>query len=368
MSRVNLPGFLFFCTMPATSPHRRFASLLLDWYDPADRPMPWKGERDPYRIWISEVILHQTRVQQGWEPYLRFIGHFPDVATLAAAPADAVLAAWQGLGYYRRALHLHAGAKYIMDEREGKLPGTADEWLQVKGIGPYSAAAIASFAFNEPRAVLDGNVFRVLARVFCLAADPRQERPVFAELAGQLLPRQKSAVYNQAIMDLGATICTPARPRCQQCPLSTICCSYREGRQIEFPIRPKPVTVKRLDLYLLILKDKGKLLLRQRPDTGIYRRMWDLPGLESTSTLSPAEVQQQMRAVLPGMEKISLLATDSQQLTHRKLFIHYFEGVKPEGFKPPAGYRFYSANQFKQIAVPAYLSRLIERLYPAGTE
>lgn len=338
---------------------QEFSKLLLGWYRPEDRPMPWKAESDPYRIWVSEVILHQTRVQQGWQPYLQFIQRFPTVDSLAAATPEQVLAQWQGLGYYRRAQHLHSGAKYIIEELQGQMPQTGQAWLKVKGIGPYSAAAIASFAYNEPLAVLDGNVIRVLARFFCLQEDPNRKRKIYVDLAQSLLAVDKPAIYNQAIMDLGATVCTPAKPQCPKCPFSKLCCSYKNQSQLQFPVKSKKVKIKEIHISYLIICDKEKILVKQRPENGIYRAMWDFPSIESSEVNDEKIIKNKFKEILPGIKNIHLLSTDKQQLTHRKLIIHYYYSEPIQNHIIPTTYTLMSINKFAQLAVPGFIKRIL---------
>ncbi|MDQ6903844.1 MAG: A/G-specific adenine glycosylase, partial [Bacteroidota bacterium] len=201
--------------------------------------MPWKGEKDPYKIWVSEIILQQTRVQQGLGYYNRFIEKWPNVESLAAAPKQEVYKMWEGLGYYSRCNNLIASAKYIVDQLDGKFPDNFEELLLMKGVGTYTAAAIASFAFNLPHAVVDGNVFRVLARFFGIKipVDTTEGKKFFTSLAGDLLDKNDPANYNQALMDFGATICKPALPLCDACPLQKECVAYKKDLINVLPVK-----------------------------------------------------------------------------------------------------------------------------------
>jgi A/G-specific adenine glycosylase len=218
---------------------RLFQDLLKEWHLQLDRPLPWVNEKDPYKIWISEIILQQTRVVQGLPYYVRFLDTFPNVTALANAPETEVLKCWEGLGYYSRARNLHWSAKYIVNELNGVFPEQYDEILKLKGVGPYAAAAIASFAFSLPHAVLDGNVHRVISRIFSVLADitTSNGRKTIQNIADQLLDKESPAKFNQAIMDFGATICLPSTPLCDQCVFADHCTSYLTDTQRDFPFK-----------------------------------------------------------------------------------------------------------------------------------
>ncbi len=266
-----------------------FAHRLLGWYARHARPLPWRQTRDPYRIWLSEVILQQTRVAQGMPYYERFLAAFPDVTALARADEQAVLRLWQGLGYYSRARHLHATARHVANERGGQFPDHYGALRQLPGIGPYTAAAIASFAFGEPVAVVDGNVYRVLARHFGLADDiasPAGQR-AFRELAQAVLPTQDSDTYNQAIMELGALQCAPARPKCLTCPVQATCVALATGQQATLPVKTKRTQVRQRYFHYLVLGDEaGHLWLRQRGAGDIWQGLFDFWLVEAPAPLT----------------------------------------------------------------------------------
>ena len=224
--------------------HSDFSLTLLRWYQEFGRELPWRETRDPYAIWLSEIILQQTRVQQGWDYWERFMRRWPTVELLAAASEDEVLREWQGLGYYSRARNLHAAARQIVEM--GTFPSDYQLIRQLKGVGDYTAAAIASMAFDLPSAVVDGNVYRVLARHFGISTpiNSTEGKKEFAMLAQQLLPEEQAAAYNQAIMDFGAIQCTPHSPACLLCPLQESCAALREGRVEELPVKLKKLEVK----------------------------------------------------------------------------------------------------------------------------
>ncbi len=262
----------------------KFSEKLLKWNKYVNnRKMPWKGEKDPYKVWLSEIILQQTRVEQGLGYYLRFIEAFPTVEKLALADEKAVFKLWEGLGYYSRCRNLIAAARFIYFDREGLFPDTYEEILALKGVGPYTAAAIASFAFNQPFAVLDGNVFRVLARVFGIeeAIDSTAGKKKFAALASRLIDQSQPALYNQAIMDFGATICKPVSPVCPACIFKTDCTALKEDRVASFPVKEKKIRRKKRYFYFFNLSSGKKIALQERTAKDVWRHLYQFPLIES---------------------------------------------------------------------------------------
>jgi A/G-specific adenine glycosylase len=275
-----------------------FSKKLMDWHARHPRALPWKEDNDPYRIWISEIILQQTRVAQGLPYYQRFIARFPDLESLARASEDELLQVWQGLGYYSRARNLLHTAKFIYHERKGTFPGNYRDLLQLKGVGPYTAAAIASFAFGEPRGVVDGNVIRVLARVFGIEApfDTAGGKKAYTGLVDELLDPAAPAQFNQAIMDFGATHCTPRNPLCDTCPFSTDCIALKTGRVASLPVRSKSLQRKdRFFHYYVIRTAQGALLLTRRTENDIWKGLYQFPLLEITR----AQYAQSRKMPLP---------------------------------------------------------------------
>ena len=263
-----------------------FAEILINWYQQYKRNLPWRNTRNPYLIWISEIILQQTRVSQGLDYYRRFVARFPSPAALAAATEDEVLKAWQGLGYYSRARNMHAAAKSM----KGVFPATYPEVLALKGVGPYTAAAICSFAYGMPYAVVDGNVYRVLARVFGVEAsiDTASGKKTFLNLAQELLDKKRPDLFNQAIMDFGALQCTPANPACAVCPFNTYCIAYKKHLIPQLPCRTaKPKVTSRL-FYYLYVEQAGKIWLHKRPAGDIWQGLYELPLAEGTKANLPA--------------------------------------------------------------------------------
>ena len=249
--------------------------------------MPWKGEKDPYRIWLSEIILQQTRVEQGLGYYHRFITTFPTVKHLAQAPEIKVFKLWEGLGYYTRCKNLLATAKYINDELQGKFPHKYEDILALKGIGPYTAAAIGSFAFNLPHAVVDGNVFRVLSRYFGISIpiDSTDGKKIFSVLANDLLDGKNPGAYNQAIMDFGAVVCKPKLPLCKSCLLNRHCVAFLQGMVQQLPVKEKAITKRTRWFYYLIIEYNGEVYVRKRGAKDIWENLYEFVLLESREPL-----------------------------------------------------------------------------------
>jgi A/G-specific adenine glycosylase len=304
-------------------------------YASAQRDLPWRRTRDPYAIWISEIMLQQTRVATVIPYWERWLARFPSVAALAAAPLDDVLAAWAGLGYYSRARNLHAGARAVVERWGGAIPATAAELRGVPGIGPYTAGAIASIAFGERAPLVDGNVARVLARVFAIEVDVKAtagQRAVW-ERAGALMAalpaRAAPGALNQGLMELGATLCTPRSPRCQPCPLAGSCEARRAGRQGELPRvarRPAARELPRIERTLVWIERRGALVLARRRADGLFGGLWELP--ERTTVLA-----------LGGTVEDAPVAYHEQTLTHRRLQIAVVRGRlarSPRGARDPS--------------------------------
>ncbi len=251
--------------------------------------MPWKGEQDPYKIWLSEIILQQTRVEQGLPYYQRFVAKYPDVHLLANTPEDELMKLWEGLGYYSRARNLHAAAKYIAYEQNGIFPGSYEGILALKGVGHYTAAAIASFGYGLPHAVLDGNVYRVLARFFGIGSptDTPAARQQFSAIAQKLLNPDQPAAHNQAIMDFGATCCTPQQPKCTVCPFSSQCRAFLTDKVSELPLRSKALVKKKRQFHYLVIQHKGDIFVRKRSAKDIWRGLWEFPQSENPVQVSP---------------------------------------------------------------------------------
>ena len=268
------------------------SDILLSWFAREGRDLPWRRTRDPYRIWLSEVILQQTRVAQGLEYYLRFTERFPDIAALAAAPEDEVLKLWQGLGYYSRARNLHAAARQVMSRFGGVFPATYGEVRALPGVGDYTAAAVCSIVYDAPCAVLDGNVYRVLARLFDIGIpiDTTAGKRTFAELAQSQLDMRCPGRYNQAVMDFGALQCTPAQPGCADCPLAARCLALAAGTVAERPVKQAKTKVRDRWFNYLHVTCGGQTLLHRRGGGDIWQGLYEFPLIETDKAADFAEL------------------------------------------------------------------------------
>lgn len=310
----------------------RFTASLLEWNKRQnDRQMPWKGEKDPYKIWLSEIILQQTRVDQGLAYYQKFVAAFPTINSLAIAPEGKIFKLWEGLGYYSRCRNLISTAQIITKEKAGRFPDTYEEIKSLKGIGPYTAAAIASFAFNKPYAVVDGNVYRVLSRVFGIdiPIDSTEGKKAFSKLAENVLDKKKPALYNQAIMDFGATVCKPVHPLCDQCPCNLFCIARKENRIDTLPVKQKKTRITKRWFYFIVMEHNQRFVLRQRIGRDIWSQLYEFPLVETNSETEIPEVLKKADdlSLLPP-HKYSLVSISpeyKQVLSHQHIrgrFIH----------------------------------------------
>lgn len=313
--------------MALTQKQLFFTEALLHWNQTENtRTMPWKGVRDPYCIWLSEIILQQTRVEQGLPYYQRLIAQFPTVFDLAAASEAEVMKLWQGLGYYSRARNMHHTAKKVAQEMNGKFPASYAALQALRGVGSYTAAAIASFAFHEPVAVVDGNVIRILSRFFGIATpfDTTEGKKEFALLAQQLASTKHIAAYNQAIMDFGAVICTPHQPACANCALAEKCWALRHKHTTLLPVRVKKMVKKKREMLFVIATNDNHIFLEQRTDSDIWKHLFQPPLIE-LPVLNSSAVQQIIAAYW-GIKAIALqgeIQTYKQTLTHQQLVLHF---------------------------------------------
>ena len=317
-----------------------FSSILLQWYQENGRELPWRQTRDPYAIWLSEIILQQTQVKQGWDYWERFVRRWPTVEALAAASEDEVLREWQGLGYYNRARNLHFAAKQIV--AMGAFPNTLEGIRQLKGVGDYTAAAIASFAFGIPAAVVDGNVYRVLARHFGIDTpiNTTEGKKLFTALAQDLLPDSEAATYNQAIMDFGALQCTPQAPNCMYCPLIESCEAFRSGKVNQFPVKLKTLKITERHLTYIYVRCNGYTAIHRRGAGDIWQGLWE-PWLNSEVPAGAVLLKQHVKHVL----------------THRVLYADFYLWEVTERPQLPDDYIWIKESELDDYAKP----RLIEK-------
>ena len=334
--------------------------------------MPWKGEKDPYKIWLSEIILQQTRVEQGLNYYNNFIKTFPDIHKLAKAPDATIFKLWEGLGYYTRCRNLIASAKYISKELKGKFPGTYDDIKALKGVGPYTAAAIASFAFNLPYAVVDGNVFRVLARIFGIATptDTTEGKKIFTALAEELLDKKQPGLYNQAIMDFGAVICKPTAPLCPQCIFNKSCLAYLTNQVAALPVKEKKITIKKRWFYYLILEYKNetailqRTAIRQRREKDIWQDLYEFPMVEAANELTVKKILQTAEKknwiTKNGYELVAVSPLYKQQLSHQLIAGQFIRIQLKKKSLQEKNWIWLTKNKMGKYAFPQFINQYLK--------
>lgn len=382
-----------------------FANTIISWFRENGRALPWRETRDPYAIWLSEIILQQTRIAQGWEYWERFMAQYPTVEDLAAAHEDEVLKLWQGLGYYSRARNLHTAAKQIV--ALGHFPDTLEGIKQLKGVGDYTAAAIGSFAFDIPAAVVDGNVYRVLARYFGIDTpiNSTQGKKEFAALAQSLLPSSKAsdflslssasdslsssspiAAYNQAMMDFGAIQCTPQSPKCLLCPLAETCEAMRSNRVAELPVKQKTLKVKTRHLSYIYIRCKGETAIHRRGEGDIWQGLWEpfnasdiaeacaspssalaSPSSAKLSTspakFSPFKSELAASLHLSNVDGLQLLAQDVKHvLTHRILLADFYLLETEARPQLPDDYIWIKEEEIEDYGIPRLIELMLEKI------
>lgn len=383
-----------------------FANTIISWFRENGRALPWRETCDPYAIWLSEIILQQTRIAQGWEYWERFMAQYPTVEDLAAAHEDEVLKLWQGLGYYSRARNLHTAAKQIV--ALGHFPDTLEGIKQLKGVGDYTAAAIGSFAFDIPAAVVDGNVYRVLARYFGIDTpiNSTQGKKEFAALAQSLLPSSKAsdsllsfspasdfqsslslvAAYNQAMMDFGAIQCTPQSPKCLLCPLAETCEAMRTNRVAELPVKQKTMKVKTRHLSYIYIRCKGETAIHRRGEGDIWQGLWEPFNASdiAEACASPSSAQASLSSTkfstsltklssfkkelaadlhLSNVDALQLLAQDVKHvLTHRILLADFYLLETDAHPQLPDDYIWIKEEEIEDYGIPRLIELMLEKI------
>jgi A/G-specific adenine glycosylase len=345
-----------------------FTAQLLKWNREKNiRQMPWKGEKDPYKIWLSEIILQQTRVEQGLNYYNNFIRIFPDINILAKAKDKKIFKMWEGLGYYTRCRNLIATARYISKERKGKFPVTYDEVKTLKGIGPYTAAAISSFAFNLPYAVLDGNVFRVLARVFGInePVDTTEGKKYFASLAEKLLDKKLPGLYNQAIMDFGAIVCKPVSPLCSECIFRKSCYAYLHNKVDELPLKKKKINIRKRWFYYLILEYKNEIAIHQRIGKDIWQDLYEFHLIEKANEIDPKNMMQEAEkkkwVLKKGYALLSVSPLYKQQLSHQLIAGQFIRVCLKKKPKLGSEWLWVTKNKIRKYAFPQFINQYLRK-------
>jgi A/G-specific adenine glycosylase len=337
----------------------RLAKALISWYQNNRRDLPWREDPVPYKVWLSEIILQQTRVEQGLPYFYRFIAQFPDVNALAAATEDEVLKLWQGLGYYSRARNLHKTAKIISEAYNGVFPSKYEQLIQLAGVGPYTAAAIASIAFNEAKAVVDGNVIRVISRIFGIS-DPVDEKITLQKIQGiasELISNQNPSEFNQAMMEFGALQCIPNNPNCEQCVLKSICIAHAHHLVNNLPYKSKKIKRKSRYLHFAIITDGHGVLLEKREQKDIWEGLYQFPLLEKHDP-NPLEIAELLTYLNCEGTLININEVKKHVLTHQDIYacFYHFESDKITSSKFP----MVSLSDLHTFALPRLIDRYLE--------
>lgn len=317
-----------------------FSSIIVKWYKKNKRDLPWRHHKDPYKIWLSEIILQQTQVAQGLSYYVKFVETYPTVKKLALAKEDEVFKLWQGLGYYSRARNLHASAKHIHKELKGEFPNTFNTIKNLKGVGDYTAAAIASFAYDLPHAVVDGNVYRVLSRVFGIETpiDSSGAKKEFQQLANELLNAKKAATHNQAIMEFGSQYCKPNNPDCQNCVLNVKCCAFKTNKVAQLPIKSKKTkTRNRFFNYVVLIDESKNILIHKRKEGDIWQSLYEFYLIETEKEISSDQLlaNKAFRAVCKSTFDVLFVSKIYKHiLSHQHLYAKFYVVKTSQTFKP----------------------------------
>ncbi|AEI39152.1 A/G-specific adenine glycosylase [Paenibacillus mucilaginosus] len=376
--------------MYSTEQKQYFSEELLSWYRRHKRDLPWRRSRNPYHIWISEIMLQQTRVETVIPYFHRFVDKFPTVEALAEAPEDEVLKAWEGLGYYSRARNLQSAVREVQERYGGVVPDTKEEVFALKGVGPYTAGAILSIAYNKPEPAVDGNVMRVLSRYFLIEEDIMKgsTRVLMEKLAKELIPEGAAGDFNQALMELGAMVCTPKSPHCLTCPVMLHCSGRAAGMEAELPVKKKAKPPRPESRYVALLEgtggQAGRVLIRQRPAEGLLARMWELPhalapgtgtdGRDTAQGPDPAPAHETLAEHLDadglGLGELRWFMPAEHTFSHIHWELDVFlstvdnPSLLPESSAPlPSHYRWITREEMEQYAFPNVFLRILKAYF-----
>lgn len=345
---------------------------VINWYKKNKRELPWRDTSNPYLIWLSEIILQQTKIEQGLPYYLKFAEKYPTIVDLANASTDEIMKLWQGLGYYSRAENMHRTAIKIKEEYGGKFPNIYNELITLKGIGSYTAAAIASIAFNEPKAVVDGNVFRFLSRLFAVDTpiDTSKGKKIFEEIAQELINPQNPGLHNQAIMEFGSQVCKPKQPLCATCIMQLQCKSLQLNKVNQFPVKQNKTKVKNRYLnYLFIETENKQTYIRQRNDEGIWNKLYEFPVIElDIRTDNPIHIinSPTFKSLFKNKKiMLDLVFQNKHQLSHQTIFANFWK-VSGKNIKIASNTDFtmISINEINSFAIPRLLERFLNSILP----
>ncbi len=344
-----------------------FSDELIKWYLENKRELPWRNSTDAYVIWLSEIILQQTRVEQGLPYFYRFLEKYPDVESFAAADEGDILNLWQGLGYYSRGRNMLKTARQVMEQFDGKFPEDYRELTQLKGIGDYTAAAISSFAANEARAVVDGNVYRVLARYFGISEpiNSTKGKKIFQDIANDLLNQQHPGLHNQAMMEFGAMLCKPKNPDCEICPVRAGCFAYANNAISVLPQKLKKVKIRERFFNYLLITDGGTVLMNKRNEKDIWANMYDLPLIETPTYLSSQQVAELPQVVAYFGENVQIIKTfpiKKHVLTHQHLHTQFIQ-IANKPIKLEQEWFYTELKKLKKLALPKIISIFINNFF-----
>ena len=340
--------------------------LILNWYQKNKRDLPWRNTQDAYAIWVSEIMLQQTRVDTVIPYYKQFMSRFPDAAALAAASEDEVLPAWKGLGYYSRARNLHRAARILIDKYGGKFPRILKEALLLPGIGEYSAGAVLSIAYDLPVPAVDGNVLRVISRLNGLRQDIARNttRKTVAQIVAGIMPADRAGDFTQALMELGALICIPLSPRCDACPVSSLCCAFRDGSQGEIPVKTGQKAALEISVHAALIRKGGRILMEHRQDQSLLSRMWGLPVLldppEDMSEIPAVFMQKYGLALLPGPCLGQCRHVFSHQIWNIRVYSHILHTKGADVIRGTGNtLRWVTREETEGLAIPAAFQKML---------
>lgn len=325
------------------------------------RQLPWRETKDPYHIYLSEIILQQTQVKQGLSYYEKFLKNYPTIHDLANAKESDVLKDWQGLGYYSRARNMHAAAQQVVNEYGGAFPNHYEDIIKLRGVGKYTAAAIASFAFNEPKAVLDGNVFRVVSRLFGiqLPIDTTKGQKYFQEMADDLLDHNKADIHNQAIMEFGATLCKPKQPKCNECPLQANCIAHQKGWIHLLPTKSKKLKQKDNFYYYFVFETTDEILIHQRREKGIWQNLYDFYLVETSKSIGHQWIDL-MPKEISDFELISVSKEYIHLLSHKKIHATFIKIKIPKRLDFSSSYHWIPKGELEKYAIPKLIENYLK--------
>lgn len=341
---------------------------MINWFAAEKRDLPWRRTADPYQIWISEIMLQQTRVDTVIPYYKRFVEKFPILNDLAEADEQVLLKQWEGLGYYSRARNLQAGVKEVAENYGGIVPNNRKEISSLKGVGPYTAGAVLSIAYGIPEHAVDGNVMRVLSRILLIEEDiaKPKTRKIFEEAVTEIISHEDPSSFNQGLMELGALICTPTSPKCLLCPVREHCAAFHEGKQNKLPIKTKAKKTKLLQYAMVAIRNNDRLLMEQRPSTGLLANMWQFPMLETIADVLPLEIEEQLSESLQGVvDKVEKITSFKHVFSHLTWNVDGFI-AESENIVVPAHMKWVTAEELELLPIAGPVQKMKTALQQRG--